>query len=45
MVKHIRHLSLSVLAIAFTLFYITLKVIKSLVVSGDVETSDIVEYR
>ena len=45
MVKNIRQLALSVLAITFTLFYITLKIVKSLLVSCDVEASDIVEYR
>ena len=45
MAKNIRQLALSVLVIAFTLFYITLKIVKSLLVSSDVEASDIVEYR
>lgn len=45
MIKNIRQLTLSVLAIAFTLFYIIVKVTKSIIVSSDVETSDIVEYR
>jgi hypothetical protein len=45
MIRNIRQLTLSVLAIVFTLFYIILKVAKSLVVSCDVETKDIVEYR
>jgi len=45
MAKNIRQLALSVLVIAFTLFYITLKIVKSLLVSCDVEASDIVEYR
>ena len=45
MLKNIRQLVLSVLAIAFTLFYIIVKVAKSLIVSSDIETNDIVEYR
>jgi len=45
MVKNIRQLTISVLAIVFVLFYIIIKVTKSLVVSCDVEVNDIVEYR
>jgi len=45
MVKNIRQLTISVLAIVFVLFYIIIKIAKSLVVSCDVEENDIVEYR
>ena len=45
MVKNFRQLVISVLAIVFMLFYITVKIAKSLVVSCDVEVNDIVEYR
>lgn len=45
MVKHIRQLVLSMLAITFMLFYIVAKIARSLIGSCDVEVNDIVEYR